>query len=199
MFAFLRGKLHDKTPEMAVVDVGGVGYQVRIPLSTFYPLADVGEAVALRITTQVREDSISLYGFLTEGEQRLFEHLVAVSGVGARMALAVLSGMSVAEAATALSNKDVRRLQAVPGIGRKTAERLVVELKERVRDLLEESKPTEPSSLATGPRTDAISALVNLGYPEGPASRAVDQVLAAAGEAPGFEDLLRRSLRGLHK
>ncbi len=202
MFAFLRGTLHAKSPEVAVVDVGGVGYEVRIPLSTYYRLADVGGSVALRITTQVRADAISLYGFLEGGEQRLFESLVSVSGVGARMALAVLSGMTVAEAALALPEKDVRRLQAVPGIGRKTAERLVVELKDKARHLLAGQGATAPSANAgpAGPRTDVISALVNLGYPEGPASRAVDQVLdTVAAEPPGFEELLRQSLQRLHR
>lgn len=202
MFAFLRGTLHAKSPEVAVVDVGGVGYEVRIPLSTYYRLADVGGSVALRITTQVRADAISLYGFLEEGEQRLFAYLVSVSGVGARMALAVLSGLTVAEAALALTEKDVRRLQAVPGIGRKTAERLVVELKDKARSLLPGEGVTAlaASAGATGPRTDVISALVNLGYPEGPASRAVDRVLDTdAAEPPGFEQLLRQSLQGLHR
>jgi len=202
MFAFLRGTLHAKSPDVAVVDVGGVGYEVRIPLSTYYRLVDVGGGVALRITTQVRADAISLYGFLEEGEQRLFSHLVSVSGVGARMALAVLSGMTVPEAARALTEKDVRRLQAVPGIGRKTAERLVVELKDKARSLLTSAEGTAAAARAeaAGPRTDAISALVNLGYPEGPASRAVDQVLdTAAAEPPGFDELLRQALQHLHR
>lgn len=201
MFAFLRGTLHAKSPEVAVVDVGGVGYEVRIPLSTYYQLGDVGGPVALRITTQVREDAISLYGFLEQGEQRLFGLLVSVSGVGARMALAVLSGMTVAECALALSEKDAGRLQAVPGIGKKTAERLVVELKDKVRSLLpgDSAAAVAAGAGASGPRTDAISALVNLGYPEGPASRAVDQVLGAVTEPPGFEELLRQSLQRLHR
>ena len=161
MFAFLRGTLHAKSPEVAVVDVGGVGYEVRIPLSTYYRLADVGGSVALRITTQVRADAISLYGFLEEGEQRLFAYLVSVSGVGARMALAVLSGLTVAEAALALTEKDVRRLQAVPGIGRKTAERLVVELKDKARSLLPGEGVTAlaASAGATGPRSDTARCL----------------------------------------
>ncbi len=202
MFAFLRGTLHAKSPEVAVVDVGGVGYEVRISLSTYYGLADVGGSVALRITTQVRADAISLYGFLEEGEQRLFAYLVSVSGVGARMALAILSGMTVAEAALALTEKDVRRLQAVPGIGRKTAERLVVELKDKACSLLAGQGATGPTASAgpARPRTDVISALVNLGYPEGPASRAVDQVLdTVAAEPPGFDELLRQSLGRLHR
>lgn len=197
MFAFLRGTLHAKSPDVVVVDVGGVGYEVRIPLSTYYQLADVGGAVALRITTQVRADAITLYGFLGEGEQRLYLLLVSVSGVGARMALAVLSGMTVAEAAVALTEKDVRRLQAVPGIGRKTAERLVVELKDKALGLLSATAATPESR---GPRTDTISALVNLGYPEGPASRAVGQVLESlTTDSPGFDELLRQSLQRLHR
>lgn len=199
MFAFLRGTLHAKSPDVVVVDVGGVGYEVRIPLSTYYQLADVGGAVALRITTQVRADAITLYGFLGEGEQRLYLLLVSVSGVGARMALAVLSGMTVAEAAVALTEKDVRRLQAVPGIGRKTAERLVVELKDKALGLLS-ATGTAATPESPGPRTDTISALVNLGYPDGPASRAVDQVLESfTTDSPGFDELLRQSLQRLHR
>ncbi|MHC4934107.1 MAG: Holliday junction branch migration protein RuvA [Planctomycetota bacterium] len=200
MFAFLRGILHEKTPGVAVVAVGGVGYEVRIPLSTFYELGDVGEVVPLRITTLVREDAIQLYGFLTEGEQRLFQHLVSVSGVGARMALAVLSGMSVDEAAAALAGQDVARLQAVPGIGRKTAERLVVELKDRARTLLEQAREgAAPAPAAAGVRADVVSALVNLGYPEGPAARATDRTLAESGEGTLFESLLRGTLQRLHR
>ena len=173
MFAFLRGTLHRKTTEGLVVDVGGVGYGIRIPLSTYYEIGEAGETVALRVTTLVREDSITLYGFGTEGEQQLFEQLIAVSGVGARLALAVLSGMSVGEVAEAISGEDVRRLCSVPGIGRKTAQRLILELRDRI-EALRGSSVAAQGTRARGPRADVISALVNLGYPESSAARAAE-------------------------
>jgi len=197
MFAYVRGLLRTKTPDIAVVEVGGIGYQVRIPLSTFYELADLGEEVSLRITTQVRDEAILLYGFLTEGEQQLFHHLTSVSGVGPRIAISVLSGMSVPEIATALVDGDAARLHSIPGIGRKTAERLIVELKDRVRSLAEEEQGPEPGATPGGNRADVVSALVNLGYPVGQAERAAADVLKGSQSDMPFETLLRESLRRL--
>ncbi len=199
MFAYLKGRLERKTPTVAVVDVGGVGYHLQIPLSTFYELGGVGQEVTLRITTQLRDDSILLYGFLTEGEQEMFAHLVTVSGIGARIAIAVLSGMSVAEIATALAGGDSARLRSIPGIGRKTAERLVVELKDRVGSLAEAEPAGVPEPSTDGIRSDVVSALVNLGYASGQAERATDAVLAEASAEPEFKDLLRETLRRLHR
>lgn len=198
MFAYLRGTLERKAPGTAVVDVGGVGYQVQIPLSTFYELPEAGSPVLLRITTQLREDAIHLFGFRTEAEQTLFHHLIGVSGVGPRTALAVLSGMSVPEIAGALTARDVARLQSIPGIGRKTAERLVLELREKVAPLSAGGETAAPPPVE-GVRQDVVSALVNLGYPSAQAERATGQAFTEAGEGASFEELLRATLRRLHR
>jgi len=197
MFATLCGTLRQKTPGAAVVDVGGVGYQVQIPLSTFYELPPEGETVLLRTTVQIRDDAIHLFGFGTEGEQFLFRHLIGVAGVGPRTALAVLSGMSVHEVAAAVTARDIARLQRVPGIGRKTAERLALELHDKVQSLLAPATGVAPAG--EGPRQDVVSALVNLGYPAAQAERATDQVLSESGGAAEFESLLRGALRRLHR
>src|SRR6187455_1529457 len=132
MIAVLRGSIAEKTPSRVVVDVAGVGYEVLVPLSTFYVLGDAGAAVTLRIHTHVREDVIALYGFLTRLEQDLFERLIAINGVGPKLALAVLSGIEPAELIRAVRTKDVARLTRIPGIGKKTAERIGLELKDRL-------------------------------------------------------------------
>ena len=198
MFAHLRGRLERKAPGSAVVEVGGVGYQVQIPLSTFYELPGTGAEVYLRITTQLREDAILLFGFRTDAEQTLFQHLIGVSGVGPRTALAVLSGMSVGEIAAALVARDVARLQRIPGIGRKTAERLVLELRDKVAPLAAGEEAAPPVA-AEGVRQDVVSALVNLGYPSAQADRATGQAFAEAGDQASFESLLRATLRRLHR
>jgi Holliday junction DNA helicase RuvA len=197
MFATLRGTLREKAPGGAVVDVGGVGYQVQIPLSTFYELPQEGETITLRTTVQIRDDAIHIFGFATEGERALFRLLIAVAGVGPRTALAVLSGMSVEEVATAVTTRDIARLQRVPGIGRKTAERLALELHDKVQALAGPAADLAP--VADGVRRDVVSALVNLGYPAAQAERAADQVLTEAGGVAAFESLLRGALRRLHR
>lgn len=199
MFAYVHGKLHRKAPGTAVVDVGGVGYRVQIPLSTFYELGEEGTTVHLRITCQIRDDAIVLYGFLTEPEQEMFRHLVSVSGVGPRTALAVLSGMPVAEAAAAIVAGEAARLQTIPGIGRRTAERLTLELRDRVGGLAAGAPPAIPPAGEAGVRQDVISALVNLGYPGGKAERATDAVLAGSAEEPEFSAALRETLRRMHR
>lgn len=198
MFAYLQGTLQQKTPGAAVVDIGGVGYQVHIPLSTFYELGDDGSTVRLRITTQVRDDAIVLYGFLTGTEQELFRLLTSVSGVGPRIAIAVLSGMPVAETVAALVEGDAARLQTIPGVGRRTAERLTVELRDRVRHLAGEPAP-QPAGAPATLRDDVVSALVNLGYPAGHAERATDAALSGADGEPEFATLLRDTLQRLHR
>ena len=198
MYSYLRGMLARKTPGFAVVDVGGVGYRVHIPLSTFYELGDEGGEVTLRVTMQVREDAILLYGFLTAAEQELFQHLVAVSGVGPKMAVGILSGMSVPELMAALAEADTGRLQTIPGVGRRTAERLVVELRDRARQLVAGAETLAGRPAPGGVRDDVISALVNLGYPARRAEKVAGQVLAEVGEGTAFEEVLRGALRGLH-
>ena len=196
MISTLCGTLREKAPGGAVVDVGGVGYQVQIPLSTYYELPQEGEIITLRTTVQIRDDAIHVFGFATEGERVLFRHLIGVAGVGPRTALAVLSGMSVDEVAAAVTTRDIARLQRVPGIGRKTAERLALELQDKVRSL---AGPAADQAPAGGARQDVVSALVNLGYPAAQAERATDQVLSEAVGVAEFESLLRGALKRLHR
>lgn len=195
MIAQLRGRLARKDTHEVVVDVAGVGYRVAIPLSTFYRLGEPGSEVSLFTHTHVREDTLALFGFLTSAEQALFERLIAVSGVGPKLAVAILSGIEAPDLVTALKSSDVARLTRIPGVGRKTAERLVVELKDKMLGL--EAAGVEPSPTATGSsaQDDLVSALLHLGYSRPEAERGVERALKE-GEGP-FEDLLRRSLRAL--
>ena len=135
MIAFLRGRVHDKQPNRVIVDVGGVGYDVHVPLSTFYNLGDEGAEVSLRVHTHVREDALQFYGFLTELERQLFERLIAISGIGPKLAIVVLSGMETRDLVAAVQRADVARLTTIPGIGKKTAERIVLELKDRLTQI----------------------------------------------------------------
>lgn len=201
MYAYLRGTLAEKSPGVAVVDIQGVGYRVQIPLSTFYELGDAGDPVTLRITTHVREDALLLYGFHTRQEQELFQQLIGVSGVGPRMAIGILSGLSVPELVKALAEGDVARLRTVPGVGRRTAERLTVDLRDRARKMVLAPEASEVAGPVAGEgvRDDVVSALVNLGYPLAHAEKAVEAMLSESTEEPGFEDLLRGALRRLHR
>ena len=191
MIARLRGQLARKNVQEVVVDVGGVGYKVHIPLSTFYKLGHEGESVSLLVHTHVREDALSLFGFLTEHEQLLFERLISVSGVGPKLAVNVLSGIDAGELMEALRGSDVARLTRVPGVGKKTAERLVLELKDKLPALAAatEAPPAAPASA----KEDLLSALANLGYSRPEAEKGVDRALRDGSGAP-FEDLLRRTL-----
>jgi holliday junction DNA helicase RuvA len=193
MIAHLRGRLLRKAPQEAVVDVSGVGYRVIIPLSTFYRLGDDGSEVSLLTHTHVREDALALFGFLTAGEQALFERLISVAGVGPRLAVNVLSGIEAPELVAALRSSDVARLTRIPGVGKKTAERLILELKDKMPAGL---PPTElPSTDApTAAKEDLVSALVHLGYSRPEAERGVERALKEHGDGR-FEDLLRRTLR----
>jgi Holliday junction DNA helicase RuvA len=193
LIAQLTGRILRKAPQEAVVEVGGVGYRVHIPLSTFYRLGEDGSEVRLLIHTHVREDTLALFGFLTASEQALFERLISVAGVGPRLALNILSGIEAPELLAALRGSDVVRLTRIPGVGRKTAERLVVELKDKVTGL----GPAASSAPAASPvpaRDDLVSALVHLGYSRPEAERGVERALREDG-AGRFEDLLRRALQ----
>lgn len=192
MIGHLRGQLLRKQPQDLLVDIGGVGYRVSIPLSTYYRLGEPGSQVALHVHTHVREDALALYGFLTQTEQTLFERLMAVSGVGPKLALAILSGLETDELVGALAAGDLARLTRIPGVGRKTAERLVLELKDRVKDLAAPAAPT--AAPASALREDVASALANLGYARPDADRALERSLKAHPEAR-FEELLRETLR----
>ena len=199
MIALLRGTLLEKHPSRIVVDVAGVGYDVQVPLSTFYGLGDPGANISLRIHTHVREDVIALFGFSTPLEQDLFERLISISGIGPKLALAVLSGIEPADLIKAIRVQDVARLTKIPGVGKKTAERIGLELKDR---LPVAPHTAEPSPAAGGGddqfRDDLLSALLNLGYQRPAAEKAIDKVLKAT-EGIGFEQALRDVLRSMMK
>lgn len=191
MIGLLRGKLVDKRPNQVLLDVGGVGYQVQIPLSTFAELGALHEEATLLIYTHVREDQLALFGFLTAREKHCFELLISSSGVGPSLALKILSGMGVEELVPAIRKGDLAQLVRIPGVGRKTAERIVVELRDKLAavDVPETGKPATRSQL----ESDVTSALVNLGYDERSVERAIEQ--SRANAAGDFEKLLRAALQ----
>ena len=187
MIAFLRGRLLEKHPMRVIVETSGVGYDVHVPLSSFSALGDPGSEVALRVHTHVREDAIQLFGFSTPLELTLFERLVSVSGIGPRLALAVLSGIAPDDLVRAIAGSDVARLVAIPGIGRKTADRMVLELKDKVAQL----GASAGSAPADGVRADLVSALVNLGYHRPAVEKAVESAISGTA---GFDQALRHAL-----
>jgi Holliday junction DNA helicase RuvA len=199
LIAHLRGRLLEKQPNRIIVDVNGVGYDVSVPLSTFYDLGEAGSETSLRIHTIVREDALALYGFATRLEQDLFERLISVSGIGPKVALAVLSGIEPPDLVRAIERGDLARLTAIPGVGKKTSERIVVELKDRLP-----RAPVAAAAVAAGGvdapllRDDVLSALVNLGYHRPLAEKAVDAAIDAA-PAGDFERTLKQALRELAK
>jgi len=193
MIGRLTGRLASKAPDHVLLDVGGVGYFVHIPLSTFYELPETESPASLWIHTHVREDTLALYGFLTERERSLFLLLLGVAGIGPKVALTVLSGIPPSELVEALRRQDVRRLVAVPGVGKKTAERMVLELAEKAAGFAAEPAAGAPAAVAAD---DVISALVNLGYRRTEAERAVED--AARGGTPAeFSDYLKLALHKL--
>jgi len=198
MIAFLRGRIIDKQPNLIVIDVQGVGYEVHVPLSTYYDAGEAGAEAALRIHTHVREDALQLYGFLTALEEQLFERLISISGIGPKLGIAVLSGIEPAELVSAIQRADVARLTTIPGVGKKTAERIVLELKDRLSQMAAVPVGAASAVAATGGRLrdDLLSALQNLGYHRPLAEKAVDATLAKS-EAPTFEQALRGALREL--
>jgi Holliday junction DNA helicase RuvA len=195
VIAHLRGRILRKGTQEAVIDVHGVGYKVAIPLSTFYRLGDLGTEVSLLVYTHVREEALALYGFLTAEEQTLFERLLSVSGVGPKVALGVLSGIEAPELVAALRGGDVVRLTRIPGVGKKTAERLVLELRDKMPPP-GATPEAEQAGVPSTSREDLASALVHLGYSRPEAERGVDRALKEGPDAR-FEDLLRRSLQVL--
>jgi holliday junction DNA helicase RuvA len=191
MIGSLRGKLADKRPNQVLLDVGGVGYQVQIPLSTFAALGALHDEATLLIHTHVREDQFNLFGFFTAREKQCFELLISASGVGPSLALKILSGMGIEELVPAIRKGDLAQLVRIPGVGRKTAERMVVELRDKLAavDVRETGKPATGSRL----ESDVASALVNLGYDERFVERAIEKA-RASGDSD-FETLLRTSLQ----
>lgn len=193
MIGRLVGRLASKATDHVILDVGGVGYFVQIPLSTFYELPEAESPASLWIHTYVREDALALYGFLTELERSLFLMLIGVAGIGPRVALTVLSGMPPADLIEALRKADVKRLMAVPGVGKKTAERMVLELAEKAARLGGEPSAARAPAVAT---EDVVSALVNLGYRHGDAERAVEAI-GRIGAPADFSDYLKLALKRL--
>ena len=194
MIGFLEGELLEKSPTQIMLKVGGVGYLVQIPLSTFYALPEPQARVFLLVHTRLQEDALNLYGFSTPEEKDLFLQLLNIPRIGARMALNILSGINPGEFAEALAQGDIRRLAGIPGIGKKSAERIVVELKDK---RLAPAGPRRPAAPGEGFVQDALSALLNLGYPKNLAEKAL--IAARSQGAASLEDLLRQSLKWLAK
>lgn len=203
MIAFLSGKLLEKQANTVIIDVGGVGYEVTIPLSTFYEIGDVGSDVELRIFTHVREDALQLFGFKTLRERDLYLKLISVQGVGAKSGITMLSGMNADEIVAAIRTENFAKLTAIPGVGRKTAERMVIELRDKVSELA--SGISADSSTAAigaigedGSFEDALSALINLGYQRNAAEKALQQA-RKDGTDMNVQKLLRAALQRLAK
>ena len=198
MIAHINGRLVSKSSDSVVIDVGGVGYEVFIPLSTYYKLPGTDQTVTLRTCTCLKNDSIELYGFLTHEERELFQMLIGVAGIGPRLARNILSGISVDEFVSSIVRGDVKGLGKVPGVGGKTAQRLVVELKDKVRGIMKESKEEKapPSGREDdGLMRDVVSALKNMGYRSSPVEAAVKKARVRMGKSGDFEELFKASLR----
>lgn len=206
MIAHLSGTLLSKQPNSVILDVGGVGYEVNIPVSTFYDLEEEGSSVRLRIYTHVREDTLQLFGFKTIRERELFLKVISVSGIGPSLGIKLLSGMSADEMIASIRTNNLAKLTLIPGIGRKTAERLVMELRDKVATLSSTEMEEGLGTRETGPavstedsmRADVLSALLNLGYQRSSAEKAVNAAVDEGGDI-SVELILRRSLRKLAK
>ena len=199
MIALLAGKLAHKSPDFIILDVGGVGYRVQIPFSTYYALPDAGGVVTLNIYTHVKEDAINLYGFRTMAEKEMFQLLISVSGVGPKLGNGILSNIEAENLSDALIRGDLARLSAIPGIGKKTAERLVLELREKVKKMgpfsIREDAPPSPGRQDI--RDDVVSALVNLGYKEAVVQKALEAIDIPADAS--VESILKQALKKLMK
>ncbi|HVF56688.1 MAG TPA: Holliday junction branch migration protein RuvA [Pyrinomonadaceae bacterium] len=205
MIAHLTGKLIAKEATSVILDVGGVGYEVTIPVTTFYGMEEAGAQIQLRIYTHVREEALQLFGFKTARERELFKLLISVSGIGPKSGIAMLSGMSADEIVSAIRTNNLARLTSIPGVGKKTAERLVIELRDKMAALSSPALEAETlNAIAGAPptedvlREDTLSALLNLGYQKATAEKAIGQAMQEGGDL-SVELLLRRSLRHLSK
>jgi Holliday junction DNA helicase RuvA len=197
MIAHLKGELIEKSPISLVVDVQGVGYEVFIPLTVYYELPECGVTVSLYIHTRMREESLKLFGFIKEADKQMFELLTRISKVGPKIALAIQSGMTSQELTQAVFNHDISTLSTIPGVGRKTAERLALELKDKLSELnLQPETATANSIPGNGLKDDAVSALVNLGYKKAQAEQALRKVWRDEAK-PSLEELIRDSLNCL--
>jgi len=197
LIAHLKGELIEKSPISLVVDVQGVGYEVFIPLTVYYELPECGAAVSLYIHTRMREESLKLFGFLKEADKQMFELLTRISKVGPKIALAIQSGMTGQELTQAVFNHDISTLSTIPGVGRKTAERLALELKDKLSELnLQPETAAADNAPGNGLKDDAVSALVNLGYKKAQAEQALKKVWRDEAK-PSLEELIRDSLNCL--
>jgi len=196
VIAHLAGTLLDKQVQRLVIDVAGVGYDVQVPLSTFYGIGEAGSRVALRVHTHVREDAIQLFGFSTPLELALFERLIGISGIGPKVALAVLSGLEPPDLVRAIRGGDLARLTSIPGVGKKTAERIVIELRDRLPETAADT--TAPAPGDEDVRNDLLSALANLGYQRATAEKAITRVLGREKDR-AFEPLLRHVLKEMNR
>lgn len=195
MIAHLKGQLTYKSPEHTIVDVNGVGYQVFTPLSTYYALPSIGQTVSLRVHTRVREDELKLFGFLTEQELTIFQKLITINKVGPRLALGILSGMPPTDLLSAVMNNDYAKLSTIPGVGKKTAERLTMEMKDKLADMaLEMEHPVDFTSKEQGFYDDALSALINLGYKKPVAGKALKTIYTQNGKDASLEEIIKESL-----
>ena len=194
MIAHLKGKLTYKSPIEIAIDVNGVGYQVFVPLSTFYALPEVEEDVFLDIHTHMREESLKLFGFYTTDEKKIFEKLIAINKVGPKLALTILSGMPPAELFTTIDSNDIGKLSTIPGIGRKTAERLILEMRDKMDGISLDSGIQKDSIPQNGLFDDALSALVNLGYKKNQAEQTLKKVYPEGKVGDSIEDIIKKSL-----
>ncbi|MHB8907435.1 MAG: Holliday junction branch migration protein RuvA [Syntrophales bacterium] len=199
MIARLSGTLIEKSVTQCVVDVNGTGYRVVVPLTTFYELPEIGQPVVMHIHTHVREDAIHLYGFHAREEREVFQLMISVSGIGPKLAINILSGIAAGELLRALTEEDLKRLTGIPGVGKKTAERMVLELKDKVSRLGREGSAVGTTAAKTGDqmKEDALSALVNLGYKGSAVKDVVDRIMRETPEAPSLDRLLKQALRAL--
>jgi Holliday junction DNA helicase RuvA len=199
MIGQIRGQLLQKKPNLVLVEVQGVGYEVHIPVTSFYELPSEGNEVVLKIYTHVREDALTLFGFKSQREKDLFLKLISISGIGPKLGISIMSGAKVEELAQAIADGDLARLTSIPGVGRKTAERVVLELRNQITPFLvaDRAQPAREQGRADGLQDDIISALVNLGYPKPAAEKAIATVLRSGECERTFEDLLRHTLHRL--
>jgi holliday junction DNA helicase RuvA len=198
MIGYLEGTLRHKSPDYLIVDVHGVGYIVHVPLSTFYELPDTGGTAILYIHTHMREDALQLFGFRTNAEKEMFQYLISVNGVGPKLAVNILSGLSPDELRVALIQQDSHRLRSIPGVGKKTAERIFLELRDKVKAKdAKEDEPVWASPARMDTYSDAHSALVNLGYRPVEAEKALKKAQDELGENLSLENLLKEALRFL--
>jgi holliday junction DNA helicase RuvA len=199
MIARLSGILIEKSVTQCIVDVHGVAYRVVIPLTTFYELPEIGEPVVIHIHTHVREDAIHLYGFHVQEERGVFELMISVSGIGPKLAVNILSGITAGELVRAVTEEDLKRLTGIPGVGKKTAERMILELKDKAAKIGLETSPGGTATFKPGGQVkeDALSALVNLGYKGSAVKEVVDRLIREAQEPPSLDRLLKQALRVL--